>query len=163
WMESLETRQMPTTAAFSASTYSVNEYTSSVTITVNLSGQPGTPVTVQYSTADGTALSSSDYASTNGTLNFGSTDTSKTFSVPITNDLLIEGNETFTVALSSPSPNPPLSLGAPSSATVTIVDNDLLGLTEFSVPTSNSGVLNLTKGPDGLIWFTENSANKIGK
>ena len=41
------------------------------------------------------------YTSTSGTLTFAGGETSKTFTVPITNDSLVEGNETFNVALSS--------------------------------------------------------------
>jgi virginiamycin B lyase len=34
--------------------------------------------------------------------------------------------------------------------------------TEFLIPTSHSGTTDLTTGPDGNIWFTETSADKIG-
>ena len=34
--------------------------------------------------------------------------------------------------------------------------------TEFLIPTSHSGTTDLTAGPDGNIWFTETSADKIG-
>jgi peptidylprolyl isomerase len=36
-------------------------------------------------------------------------------------------------------------------------------ITEFPVPTSKSGPLGISAGPDGNIWFTEINANKIGR
>jgi len=36
-------------------------------------------------------------------------------------------------------------------------------VTEFPVPTANSGLAGIAKGSDGSIWFTERVANKIGR
>ena len=78
----------------------------------------------------------SDYASTSGTLSWASGDTAnKTFSVPITNDTLDEPNETFTVTLTSPTGG--ATLGSPSSATVTIMDDDPTPTVQFSVASSS--------------------------
>src|SRR5207302_10701435 len=33
----------------------------------------------------------------------------------------------------------------------------------FQVPTSNSGPAGISSGPDGNLWFTESSGNKIGR
>src|SRR5262249_27412404 len=35
--------------------------------------------------------------------------------------------------------------------------------TEFSTPTSSSGPRNIVVGPDGALWFTEETGNKIGR
>src|SRR6266700_3918680 len=35
--------------------------------------------------------------------------------------------------------------------------------TEFNVSTSGSGPEGIAKGPDGNLWFTESTGNKIGK
>ena len=35
-------------------------------------------------------------------------------------------------------------------------------ITEFPVPTANSGPVGITAGPDGNLWFTEKRRNKIG-
>ncbi len=37
-----------------------------------------------------------------------------------------------------------------------------VSLSSFSVPTANSGLIGITGGPDGNLWFTEFSAGKIG-
>ena len=34
---------------------------------------------------------------------------------------------------------------------------------EFAIPTAGSVPLEITKGPDGAIWFTENATNNIGR
>jgi uncharacterized protein (TIGR03437 family) len=37
------------------------------------------------------------------------------------------------------------------------------GINEYIVPTANSGLSSITAGPDGNLWFTETTANKIGR
>ena len=97
----------------------------SVVFTVRLSRADGTnPVTVMYSTVDGTATSGSDYtAATLQTLTFAATDTVKTVSVALVNDDVLEDAETFRLVLSSPSSNAELGDG---QATVLIIDDDSL-------------------------------------
>jgi virginiamycin B lyase len=36
-------------------------------------------------------------------------------------------------------------------------------INEFPVPTASSGPIDITSGPDGNLWFTENAGNKIGQ
>ncbi len=36
-------------------------------------------------------------------------------------------------------------------------------ITEFNVPTATSNPVDITAGPDGNIWFTENLAGRIGR
>ena len=91
----------------------------SLTFAVTLSAAAASAVTVQYRTANGTAISS-DYRSASGTLRFAAGDTRKTISVRTTDDRVNENNETITVSLSNAS-------GATISdgrATGTIIDND---------------------------------------
>ena len=97
----------------------------SVVFTVRLSRADGTnPVTVAYSTADGTATAGADYtAPTSQTLTFAATDTGKTVSVPLINDDVVEDSETFRLVLSSPSSNADLGY---DQATVLILDDDSL-------------------------------------
>ena len=87
---------------------------------VTLSPAARSTVTVSYRTANGTASSSSDYTSASGTLTFRAGETSKTISVPTTDDNLEESSETFTVGLSSASG----ATISDASATGTINDND---------------------------------------
>ena len=65
-----------------------------------------------------------DYVTTSGTLTFGPSVSSLTFFVPIVNDSLGEGPERFQVTLSNPSPG--VVLGTPSTAPVTIQDDEVV-------------------------------------
>jgi hypothetical protein len=116
---------------FSATTYSVNENGGSLTVTVTRTG--GTePATVNYTTSNGTATAGADYTTTSGTLSFTAGQTSATFNVPILDDNAVEGNETFSVTLSAPSPG--ATIGAQNPAVVTIVDVEN-GVVQFASPT----------------------------
>jgi hypothetical protein len=66
-----------------------------------------------------------DYFATSGVLTFGAGMMSRTFTVPILNDTLDEPSETVTLTLSSPGGG--ATLGTPSTARLTIVDNDPAG------------------------------------
>jgi uncharacterized repeat protein (TIGR01451 family) len=90
--------------------------------TIRLSAMSGQTITVNYSTADGTATAGSDYSPTSGTVVFAPGIMSRTVSVAILPDTLSESNETFFV-----------NLGNPVNANLlkpqgkgTIIDNDQL-------------------------------------
>jgi hypothetical protein len=74
----------------------------SATFTVSLSAASGKSVSVGYHTADGTAKAGSDYVAREGPLTFPPGITKLSISVPVENDTLVEGNETFFVDLASP-------------------------------------------------------------
>jgi major membrane immunogen (membrane-anchored lipoprotein)/ribosomal protein L35AE/L33A len=107
---------------FSSATYSVNENGGSVTITVTRTEGTAGNVDVTYATSDGTATAGSDYTFTTGTLTLADGVTSATFSVPIIDDTTFETNETVNLTLSSPTNG--ATLGTPSTAVLTIVEND---------------------------------------
>ncbi|WP_370499630.1 Calx-beta domain-containing protein [Mycolicibacterium sp. jd] len=69
---------------------------------VSLAAPSTQAVTVQYATSNGTATGGSDFAATSGTLTFQPGETSKTITVVVFGDTLMEGNESFVVTLSSP-------------------------------------------------------------
>lgn len=69
--------------------------------TVTLSVASGQTVTVNYATADGMARSTSDYTAKSGALSFTpGLALTRTVSIPINGDTLVEGNETLFVFLS---------------------------------------------------------------
>ncbi len=80
--------------------------TTNAVFTVTLSGALGVclPVTVNYATAPGTAVTPGDYATTSGTLTFtppfGAATVTQTITVPIVVDTIAEPDETFVVNLS---------------------------------------------------------------
>jgi hypothetical protein len=108
---------------FDSATYSIAESGVTATITVNrINGSLGA-VGVSYATSNGTATAGSDYTATSGTLSWGDGETtSKTFTLAITNDTAVEGDETVTLTLSTPTGG--ATLGSQSAATLTINDDD---------------------------------------
>ena len=121
------------TVQFSAPAYNVNEGSPSATVTVNRSGDTSGTSTVDISTTDtdnftvncgniaGNAFARCDFATSVDTLTFAPGETAKTFAVPIINDSIAEGSETFGVALSNATG---ATLDSPSTTTVTIADNE---------------------------------------
>ncbi|MFC6495639.1 Calx-beta domain-containing protein [Ancylobacter dichloromethanicus] len=89
--------------------------------TVTLSQAASGPVSVAYATADGTATAGQDYQALSGTLDFAPGETSKTVHVMVRGDTLVEGNETLTLTLSSPSG----ATIADGTAIGTIVNDDV--------------------------------------
>ncbi|MCK6549144.1 hypothetical protein L6R52_25100, partial [Myxococcota bacterium] len=73
--------------------------TTSAVFTVTLGAASGRTVTVDWSTANGTATSPADYTTSSGALTFAAGTTSLTVAVPVVGDALDEVNETFFVNL----------------------------------------------------------------
>ena len=109
------------TLAVNAATQTVSESVGTAIITVTLSTPVTQTVTVKYATKDGTAKAPADYTTISGTLTFAPNQTSKTIAIPIVDDMLAEGAETLTLALSAPTN---ATLGTLTSTTITISAND---------------------------------------
>jgi sugar lactone lactonase YvrE len=73
------------------------------TFTVTLDSPSASPVSVNYATANGTAVAGTDYTQTSGTLVFPAGVTSETVNVPITTVLTGGPTKTFTMNLSAAS------------------------------------------------------------
>ena len=69
---------------------------------VSLSRAAAHAVSVDYATADGTAVAGADYTAASGTLTFAPGETAKTVAVAILDDAIDEGKEKFTLRLSNP-------------------------------------------------------------
>jgi hypothetical protein len=95
--------------------------TSYASIHVTLSAASGRQVSVDWTTADGTATAAgNDYTPDSGTVDFAPGQTDKVLVIAVVGDDATEGDETFDVDLSSPSN---ATLGT-ATEVVTIVDND---------------------------------------
>jgi hypothetical protein len=124
---------------FNAADFSIAEGGNHAQITVMRSGNTSVASSVDYlingssvpecNVVSGVAAQNCDYTITAGTLQFLAGETSKTFIVPIVDDAYVENSETLNLELRNPSGG--ASLGALSTATLTIMDNDT------SEPTSN--------------------------
>lgn len=92
-----------------------------LTFTVNLSAPYDQAVTVNYATANDTATAGSDYAATAGTLTFAPGQTSRTITVLVNGDRLVEPTETFLLNLTNASSNAAISGGVGIAA---IIDDE---------------------------------------
>jgi hypothetical protein len=107
---------------FGSATYTVNENGGSASISVTRTGGFGAGAGANYATSNGSAIVGSDYTATSGPLTFGGGETYKTFTVPIINDSVAETSKTVILALSAPTGG--AVLGSPSTAVLTIWDDD---------------------------------------
>jgi hypothetical protein len=118
----------PPTISFMAGAATINEHaglwSGSVQLTTATGNPTACPVTVSYEAVAGVATAGSDFHATGGTLTFPAGTVSGTtlpIEVPITNDNVFEGDETFTVTLSTAVGG---ALGTHAEASVTIDDDD---------------------------------------
>lgn len=113
---------VPGTLQLSASNYSVAEGGGNATVTVTRGGGSDGAVGARLATSNGTA-GSADYTATDVIVSFAAGDAAdKTVSVPIAQDTADEPDETVTLTLSAPTGG--ASLGAQTTATLTITDDD---------------------------------------
>ena len=110
-------------------------------VTLSLNAASEKTITVDYATANGTAVATNDYVSKTGTVSFGPNEVSKTISITIVQDTIDELDETFTIGLSNPT-NAAIS---DNSATVTITDDEgTPTLSIADVSTADESAANLT-------------------
>ncbi len=105
---------------FSVSSIGAIEDVGTLQVTVLRTGGSSGSLSVDYVTANGTAIAGQDYTASSGSLTFNAGETSKTISIPIADDGTTEPDETFTVALRNDA-NVEV-LGAPSTLVVTVQD-----------------------------------------
>jgi len=118
---------------FSGATYSVDENASTVLLTITRANGSYGSSSVDVSTIVGAALDGEDYWFITETVMFFDGDTSKTITITILDDNVYEGDESFNVVLSNLVGE--ATLGNPSTAIVTIIENDeipLAGILQFS-------------------------------
>ncbi|XP_075059836.1 sodium/calcium exchanger 1 isoform X1 [Mixophyes fleayi] len=137
---------------FEQATYQCLENCGTVAITVvRRGGDLTNTVFVDFRTEDGTANAGSDYEFTEGTVVFKPGETQKEIRVGIIDDDIFEEDENFVVHLSNVRVNSEITgvnvetnhvtslacLGALSTATVTIFDDDHAGIFTFEEPLSH--------------------------
>ena len=125
-----------------------------VSYTVTLSNASTQAITVQYATANGTAIGGSDYTSRTGTLTFNPGIITQVINIPILNDSLNEANETFTLNLTTATN---ATLGTAKTATTTITDT----LSASVTTTLPGGVENLTLTGTAAINGTGNAGDNV--
>jgi len=168
----------PGVLAFGAATYAVAENSASgfAVIDVVRAGGSAGLVSVQFYTANRTAVAGQDYSGVIGTLVFAAGQTNKTFTIPILDDALIEGNEIVTLILTNATGGATLA-GGTNSATVdmVIVDNDFSpGTLSFSAASYRQNerdhlamiTMRRTNGTTGIVsarYYTSNGTATAGQ
>jgi uncharacterized delta-60 repeat protein len=115
--------KVPGVLSLTVSNVTVNETDGTVNFTVTRTDGLGGAVEVEFATASGTATEGEDFEALSGTLSWlAGEGGSKTITVVLTDDLVVEDNETFTLVLSNPSGG--ATLGT-STVTITIVSEDI--------------------------------------
>jgi uncharacterized delta-60 repeat protein/uncharacterized repeat protein (TIGR01451 family) len=107
---------------FSADIYRVIESGVFATITVLRTNYTDSVVTVDYATENGSAVAGVDFTGTSGTLIFTNGETSKTFTIGLHDDTIVQGDRTAQIKLFNVTGN--ASLVSPSVATLYIADDD---------------------------------------
>ncbi len=108
----------PLLLQFGSDGYAVDEEAGAAQITVTRGGGNLDAASV----ADGTATAGEDYAATLGTLEFAAGQLTRTFTVAVADDPLVEGGETVNLTLSNPTGG--AGLGSPPTAVLTINQSD---------------------------------------
>ena len=120
----------PAIVQFSGSSYSVSERAGAATVTVTRSGSTTGTVTLDYATtAGGTAVAGKDYTAVSGTLSFGPGVMSRSFSVTVINNTIVDGPRTVNLTLSAPGGG--AVLGTRPTAVLNILNEDVAGLVQF--------------------------------
>ena len=127
---------LPVLAINDVSIVEGNSGSVNATFTVTLSAASASTVTVNFATANGTAVSGSDYSAASGTLTFAPGSTRQTVTVPVIGDTLVEPNETFLVNLSN-------------GVNATIADGQAVGTITNDDTTITIGNVSLVEGNSG--------------
>ncbi|NCS04896.1 MAG: hypothetical protein GPJ06_24040, partial [Microcystis aeruginosa G13-11] len=144
--------------SFATTNFSVNENGTPVNaITINRTAGTDGIVSVTLTPTAGTATAGTDYNSSPITITFNPGEASKTVNIPIIDDNIHEGNETLNLTLSSPTGG--ATLGTQTTATLTIVDNDLptVSLAVSPASVTEDGTINLVY----TFTRTGNTANPL--
>ncbi|WP_159098884.1 Calx-beta domain-containing protein [Aquabacterium olei] len=129
--------------SLSINSVSVDEALGTATFVITLDRSSGQTVTVNWATADGTALAGQDYVAGAGNVVFLPGETSKTITVSILDDAAFERSESFTVVLSNPV-NAAISAG---TGVGTIVDDGSGTVPEGITPDDDTPVVSAISSP----------------
>jgi hypothetical protein len=130
--------------SFSSPTYSILKTGIAATITVLRTDNTNTTTSVNFATANGTAVAGTDYFATNGTIVFTNGETVKTFSVPVINTTMVQQDKTVLLQLSNPTNG---ILIAPYAAVLNIHDTS----GSLVIPAGSALVSESFAPPNGII------------
>jgi hypothetical protein len=144
-----KTNNPPGSMQHAAAAQSVMKNAGTAQLSVTRIGGSTGPVSVNFSTANGTAVAGTDYTTTTGTLTWVDGDTApKTISVPLLNNATIAASKSLSVSLTSPLYG---SLGATTVKTLTLAETPLNAwlFNNFGANANTSGIGRPTDDADG--------------
>jgi VCBS repeat-containing protein len=115
--------------------------TKKLIFTVSLFAPATGPVSVNYSTTNGTAAAGSDFTAATGTLNFAIGETSKQVEITITGDLANEIDETLNLTLSNASG---AAIGDATGVGTILNDDATVSIADAQILEGNSGIKTLS-------------------
>jgi hypothetical protein len=110
----------------------VSEGNGKETVYILRTGSTAAGATVNYATANGSAVQPGDYTQTSGTASFAAGDIFQAVDIPVIDDSNPESTESFSIGLSSPSAG---TIGSTGNQQVNIIDNDSAATFEFAEAT----------------------------
>jgi hypothetical protein len=138
---------------------SVNENAGTATFTVTHTGSSAVAFTVNYTTNNGTATAGSDYAAKTGTLSFtGTSGVTRTITINILDDTVVEDLEIFTVSFTGKSLS---TVDITDIGTGTILDNDALIITNGATTNTCNAVFFDSGSVGGNYGNNENRVHTI--
>ncbi|HEX9819058.1 MAG TPA: Calx-beta domain-containing protein [Methylomirabilota bacterium] len=127
-----------TTVQFAQSVFVANEHAAGAVITVERSGAPAA-LTEPFTVTGLTAVPDQDFREVSGVLTFTPDTSSRTFTVPLVDDRLVDGDRSVRLSLGPPTGAgtgamlaAQAALGSPATATLLIRDDDQPGIIKLS-------------------------------
>lgn len=141
--------ELPTLSVADMSVSEGQSGTTDLLFRLTLSKPSATPVTLAYATRDGTALAGADYTAVSGTVTFAPGETSRTITIPVLGDTVVEADESFGLLLSAVNG----AVLARATGVATIVNDDTAPVASPSAAVSD---ISLAEGDGGqkLATFT---------
>jgi endoglucanase len=146
------------TVKLASATFSAREGDRAATITVERSVASGHGE-VRYAIWQHSAVENADYVRVSGRLDFADGQATASFDVPIVDDDLVESAETATVGIYGAYPQ---RLDAPTRATLTIVDDDVLGVRDALNPLALDPPPPGANPLEGAVFYTNPAKNLAG-
>ncbi|MEE4199915.1 beta strand repeat-containing protein [Erythrobacter sp.] len=133
--------------AISVDSPTASEAAGSVTFTITLDEPSNGSTSVNFTTVSGSAIANQDFTPVSGTIVFVNGQQSANVTVPLLNDSVVEGDETFTLQAN-------IQGNIVATGTATITDDDALQVA------LTTGIDDL-EGSDSAENFTSNNVNQI--
>jgi uncharacterized delta-60 repeat protein len=141
----------PPVIELNATAFAASENAGSLTVRVVRRGNLARVSSVQFATANGSAVADSEFRATNGTLRFARGEAVLSFTVPLIDNFVLNPGQLFELALFAPSN---AVLGAQSNATVTLTDDEYPVALDPGFNTgsgADNDIFSLALAPDGRI------------